>query len=321
LRDLYPNAFHIGFTATPERLDGRGLAQDYDELHVVAQPQELIDQGFLVEPTIYTVPRDLLPDMTGTKKTRGEFVAAETEKRVNSRIIVGGIVEHWKRHANERRTLVFAVSIKHSLSIVGAFQNAGVDAAHLDGNTPVEDRAAVLERLASGTLRVISSCDIFSEGTDIPSVKCVIMARPTLSLALCIQQAGRCMRPWQKQSAVVLDHAGNIVRHGMPQTSREWSLDDARRCRVALSPVVCARCFSVNDSRVVCILCGNEHSSGSRELVPLELPGELAAVGDMPLDMRKTDYATIAAVANARGFGSNWVDKVYRAKYGTSTGL
>jgi DNA repair protein RadD len=250
LRAFYPDALHVGMTATPCRLDGRGLGREYDTMIVVAQPSELIADGYLAPaPRIFTVPAELLPDIKGVKSTGGDYELGALEKATNKRALVGSIVSEWQRLAEGRRTIVFPVGIKHSRSIVARFRAAGIATEHLDGETPIGERRRILEALAAGTVPVVSSCGVLSEGTNVPAVKCVVMARRTKSLALVIQWASRSMRPWEDVRPLVLDHAGNIVieKHGLPHEDRQWAIDDGARKASASAPLAksCKECGAV----------------------------------------------------------------------------
>lgn len=332
LRSAYPDALRVGFTATPERLDGRALREDYDDMLVAAQPSELIADGHLVAPRVFTVPADRLPDLRGVRLERGEFSASEVERRTNTIAILGDIVSHWKRMAQNRRTLVFAVSRAHSLAIVERLKRAGVAAAHLDGHVKGDARKATLDALARGELRVISSCEVLAEGLDLPAVKCVVMARPTASLVVSNQQAGRCMRPWtsagEPMGAIILDHAGNIMRHGYPHADREWSLDGfkarARNTNMRQPLRACARCHAVIPPDAPCSECGaevppppNTPSPRASAPEPIEIPGDLVALSDsLPLSVRQTEYERLRAFAAQKGYEQAWADRVYRAKFG-----
>jgi DNA repair protein RadD len=139
LRALYPDAFHCGLTGTPIRLDGRplvGPGRDYEHMIVAAQSSELIAEGWLSVPKIITVPKEFLPDLSGVKKRGGDYDIADLEARTNKRFLIGNSVEHWQRHAEGRRTIIYPVGIKHSLSIVARFRAAGIEAEHVDGTTP-----------------------------------------------------------------------------------------------------------------------------------------------------------------------------------------
>lgn len=160
----YPDAVVVGFTATPWRLDGKGLGQLYEKLVVVATVPELIEQGFLCKPRVFSHPTK--PDLSGVKLKGGDYDERALAKAVDTKVLIGSIVEHWQLHAQGARTIAFAASVEHSKNIAQAFIDAGIPAEHVDGETPADDRAAILARLASGETRVISNCSLFTEGFD-----------------------------------------------------------------------------------------------------------------------------------------------------------
>jgi DNA repair protein RadD len=318
LAAFYPHAFRLGFTATPQRMDGRGLAADYDDMYIIAQPSELIADGYLAAPSVFTVPADLLPDLRGTRIARGDYAQGDLEQRANKKQLLGSIVDHWLRRANNRPTMAFPVSIKHSLSIVDRFMRAGIQAAHLDGDVNIATRADILEKLADGRIRVVSSCGVLSEGVDVPAVKCVIMARPTLSLVLATQQGGRCMRPWKGMKPLILDHAGNVVVHGPPHMDRPWDFADIpRRGGRRKTSRICQSCFEVIEAGNQCS-CGKSSWSDDE---PEEANGELQAYSALvPPDVKRAELDRLVNFARGKGFTEEWAHKVYRAKFGERAG-
>jgi DNA repair protein RadD len=150
LRALYPEAFRLGLTGTPCRTDGRGLREDFDEMLCISSPSELIANGHLSAPRVFTVPPEFLPDTKGIRLRGGDFDQEALERAANRRMLVGSIVEHWQRHAEGRRTFAFPVSIKHSLHIVQRFREAGVGAEHVDGDTPIRKREVSSPRSPRG---------------------------------------------------------------------------------------------------------------------------------------------------------------------------
>jgi superfamily II DNA or RNA helicase len=314
----YPDAIHLGLTATPYRADGKGLGDAYDELIVVATPRQLIGEGYLVEPRVFTVPPSQRPNLAGIRVARGDYAARELDDAMNRQALVGNIVEHWQRHAGGVRTVVFAVSIAHSRHITERFREAGVAAEHLDGATATQERDAILARLDRGETLVVSNCGVLCEGWDQPSVKCAVLARPTKSTGLYLQQAGRILRPWQETAAVILDHAGCAHEHGLPQDDRDFSLEGTKRRRApkdATAPVrECPACFLVSSLATrVCPACG-ELLVASRE-PPEEVAGDLVPAEEAraPPRTRATTASRDAglveamrAAARASGGGLRW---------------
>lgn len=276
----YPDALHLGLTATPYRANGKGLSDAYDELIVVTTPKQLIAEGYLVQPRVFTVPKAKRPDLRGVRVARGDYSPELLEQAMNKQALVGNIVEHWKQHAEGIRTVVFAVSIAHSKHVIERFQEAGVPAEHLDGTMPTEQRDGILRRLADGETQVVSNVMCICEGWDLPSVKCAILARPTKSTGLYLQQVGRIMRPWEDHEAILLDHGGCVLEHGLPHDDRDFDIEGKKKRagKPGEAPVrVCPDCNAVVHLSVrVCPECGCQLAS-DRD-VPEESKGTLVEV-------------------------------------------
>lgn len=252
--DAFPDSVIVGLSATPCRADGKplgiveGSTAGFDELVIGARYSELIAGGFIDEPLVYSTP--VLPDLSRVKTTGGDYNVEQLEEAVNRGAIIGDIVRNWQKHAGGRRTVVFAVTIEHSLALLAAFTSAGVRAEHLDGTTPEPEREAILTRLEAGTTQVVCNVGVLTEGWDQPSCKCIVLARPTKSLALYMQMAGRSLRPWRdelgvKLRPIILDHGGCVDRHGFPHEDREWSLTSKPKKGGALPTKMCGECFAM----------------------------------------------------------------------------
>lgn len=259
--DAYPEALHVGLTATPYRADGRGLGDVYRRLVIVATPRALMDQGHLVEPRCFTHP--VKPSLAGVKTTAGDYDQEQLGAAMDKRELVGNLVEHWGRLGEGHRTVVFATNVAHSRHIVEAFRGAGVAAEHLDGETDKDTRKAVLRRLDAGETRVVANAMLLVEGWDMPSVKGCILAAPTKSRAKYIQQKGRVVRPWEGVVPVVLDHAGNILEHGLLQDDFEITLEGRKKKdKQAVSVKECPGCFAaLPQNTAVCPICSHPFGS------------------------------------------------------------
>ncbi|WP_394825050.1 DEAD/DEAH box helicase family protein [Pendulispora albinea] len=318
----YERAAILGLTATPYRADGKGLGTMYDELVVVASPQQLIDDGFLVAPAVFTVPRASLPDLSDVRLKGGDYDEEQLAQAVDKVGLVGDLVEHWQRHAGDRRTVAFAVNVQHSRHIVERFRAVGIAAEHLDGTTPAADRDAILRRLDRGETRIVSNCAVLTEGWDQPAVKCAILARPTKSTGLYLQCAGRILRPWNGEKAIILDHAGCALEHGLPQDERAFSLDGQKKRKRKPSEAppckTCESCFAVVPSATrECPECGAAFpvSDGERELE--EQPGELVEVRPASLDEKRASWDEICARARSDHRSPGWAAHEYKRRYGT----
>lgn len=266
----------IGATATPFRLDGRGLGDMFGKLVVAATTKQLIDEGFIQEPTIYSHPA---PDMSGAKKIGGDWSRKEIGRRSNKSKLRADIVQTWLERASGLRTLLFASTIEHSRSVVSDFVEGGVAAEHLDGRTPKKERDAILERLRSGITLVVSNVGIATEGFDMPALDCAVMARPTASLCLWLQMCGRIMRP--EGRAIILDHSGNALRHGSPSRNINYTLEPNTKQTVdVLGLKMCPGCLlMVKVGCRRCPDCGMDLSPVARAIAKSEA-GELILFED-----------------------------------------
>ncbi len=292
----WPNAYVIGLTATPARKDGRGLGHVYDWLVQGPTVQELIDDGSLV-PLRYFRPVRL--DLSAVQVKAGDYVAAQLETAVNTSTLVADIVESWSKHGRGRQTVVFASGVKHSMALAERFKAAGIAAAHLDGETPKDERDFILWQLSEGHLQVVCNCDVLTEGWDCPIVSCIVLAKPTKSVVKYLQMAGRALRPEQgKVDCVILDHANVIEEHGLVEADRDWSLHtkgkkDKKQGKVVREepqPCVCENCAAIFARSRECPNCGAVRVKRGKDIG--EDPGELVeGKTEAPAD-RKTKKQT-----------------------------
>lgn len=275
----YSNAVILGLTATPWRLDSRGLGAIFEDLVVVAQPSELIGQGYLINPRVFA---PTTPDLQGVKTKGGDYDLSELAKLMDRSDLTGDVVRHWEELAKDRPTVVFACSVEHAHHLADRFCEHGHRAEALSGSTPNRERAAILNRFAKGETQIVCNVDVLTEGYDLPKLSCCILARPTQSSTKYLQMVGRIMRPdLSKQDAIVLDHAGCTYAHGFASDDREYSLNDTPkkkkrnqedRCKV------CPSCFGV--APVLARSCPNcgEHFTTVPRGFKVEKPGELAEI-------------------------------------------
>lgn len=252
IADAYPDAFLVGFTATPCRTDGKGLGSFYTKLIVGATYEELIAAGYLV-PCRIVAPRTV--DLSGVRVSKGDYVHGQLEERMDTRPLVGSILDDWKRWAGDRSTIVFASGVKHSIHICNEFRAIGVNAEHVDGNTPLDERADIFMRYENGDVRVLCNFGVVTTGVDLPIAKCGILARPTKSFVLFRQMCGRLMRPYPGyEDCLLIDHSAAYSAFGFPDEDVEWSLETTesvqeRRQRAknkpAKEPFACPKCHEV----------------------------------------------------------------------------
>lgn len=231
--DHYLEDAHVlGVTATPERLSGEGLGIDhhgfFSSMVIGPQPEELISGGYLVKPVVYSAP--IGADMSGLHTRMGDTIAAEQEERLNKPVYTGNAVAHYRKHCDGAPAIAFCSTVKHAEDLAEGFRQGGYSAASVDGKMKYEIQAERIADLGNNRLNVLTSCELISEGVDVPVVKAGILMRHTKSLGLYIQQSCRPLRPAPgKDHAIILDHVGNCMQHGLPDFEREWSLDAKKR--------------------------------------------------------------------------------------------
>lgn len=274
----FPNAWKIGLTATPERLDGKGLEGHYDAIVEGPTVSSLIASGYLSPYRYYAPGR---PDLAGCRTSHGDYNRADVGNLMDKPKLIGDVVEHYHRHAPGQQGIVFAVSREHGQHLADAFRGEGVRAAQVDSSLPEKERRRLVEAHRAGDLDVLANVDLFGEGFDVPGIVYVGLARPTKSLALHLQQVGRGLRVLAgKEAAIICDHAGNAFVHGLPDDPRQWSLkgrakrvgrpganDDATPIRQCLS------CYMIVPTTVRVCPCGTEFQGGGR--VVAEEAGDL----------------------------------------------
>ncbi len=270
----------LGVTATPRRLSGEPLSIAFDRMVMGPTPKELTRLGAL---TPYRLFAPFRPDMSGVSRRAGDFVRSEVGDLMDKPTITGDAVAHYRRICNGKRAVVFCVSVSHAEHVAAQFVAAGIPAASLDGGMSRDERKAVLRQFEDGDVPILTSCDIVSEGFDVPSIEAAILLRPTDSLALYLQQVGRALRPADgKSAAIILDHAGNSVSrlyggrgHGFPDDDREWSLDGERGVKAGggertIPTVICGVCFAVFRPAPCCPECGSRRDAQGREITQVD---------------------------------------------------
>lgn len=276
----YPDAKLLPVTATPCRLDGKGLGIKSGGFAdaIVSGPtmRQLIDAGYLSEYRIFAPPNAI--DLSSVRTKMGDYDQDEVAAQVDKPTITGDAVKHYRQHISGKRAIVFCVNIKHAQHVAASFQAAGIASEPLDGSMDSGLREAAIQRFRDGHTLVLTSCQIVSEGFDLPAIEAAILLRPTQSLSMYLQQVGRALRVMDgKECAYIFDHVGNAMRHGLPDDDRQWSLDGAKRKgrknEVAPLPIQrCPVCFAIHKPAPICSNCGHKYAAGAvrREIKQVE---------------------------------------------------
>lgn len=280
-----PDAWLLGVTATAERLDGRGLGTEYggpfDSLVLGPSTADLIADGYLSPPRVYAPAQQL--DFSDVHTLAGDFKRDEAAAKMDKPTITGDAIDHYRRLCDGIPAIAFCTSVDHAKHVAESFAAAGYRARCVDGGMNDADRRAAIAALGRGDIHVLTSCEIISEGVDVPVVGAAILLRPTKSLGLYLQQVGRVLRPYPgKENALVLDHVGNSLRHGMPDDPREWSLAGRRKrgqrdTESALAARQCMNCYAIFSATLNhCPACGAAYVLSAREIEQVD--GELVEI-------------------------------------------
>jgi superfamily II DNA or RNA helicase len=318
----FHQAHLLGVTATPIRLDGRGLGEHYQAMVEGPSAAWLTDNGYLAPARVLAPPGF---DTTGLRKRMGDFDTKEAEHRIGT--IMGDCLSHYRKHLDGQTAIAFCCSVAHAEAVARLFMDAGIPAASIDGSMTSEQRRDLLQALGTGRIRILTSCALIGEGVDVPSVGGCILLRPTASTSLHLQMIGRCLRPSPgKAAAVVLDHVGNVPRLGHHLEPREWTLDGlAKRDREkAPSVKVCPVCFATSMSAAqVCRECGHVFApQETRELQQVE--GELVEVQRQQAKRQQGTAQSLddlRELAQQRGYKRGWAERVYQARLAKRHGL
>ena len=326
--NVFKNAVGLGVTATPERTDGKGLGSHSDgvfnELIVGPDLRWMINEGYLTDYKIYAPPSDV--DYNGLGVTAGgDYNAQLLSEREQKSHIFGDVADHFKRIAPGKQGITFASSLKSASRFALEFNNAGVMAEMVSGESKDAERFKADQAFRAGQLRQLTNVDLFGEGYDLPVLDCVSMARKTESFSLFVQQSTRALRPLyapnmpldtkeqrraaiaasDKPTAFIIDHVGNVERHAVARDGivdlcyRNWTLD-RREKKAKGAPVentvpvktctnpICAAAYSA--LLLACPICGDEPKKQQRN-DPKEVDGDLTELNPAALKQIKTEIA------------------------------
>jgi DNA repair protein RadD len=305
----YAESRVLGVTATPERLDGKGLGGTFDRLIIGPEVADLIKRGYLSRPVYWSKP---LVDTTGMRTTMGDYNIKDLNDALTN-AIMGDAVTEYKRRAEGLPAIAFCPSIVKAEGVAAAFREAGFRWDVISGELEKGRRRELVEMLGDGRLHGLSACEIVSEGFDLPVVTAAILLRPTQSLALHLQQIGRVLRVHEgKQNAVIIDHAGNLHKHGAAEDVRTWSLEGRPKKKGKAQAVMkdCPQCYCcVALGCSTCPECGHEFETKEHKIHHIE--GNLVAyqagsVNVAELMARAKTLADFQAIAKMKGYKPGW---------------
>lgn len=264
----FENAYVLFFTATPRRTGQRQLDEVADDIIIGQSIHELTDKGFLAPFRYFQPPNDFNAKLLKRNST-GDYSNKSMDEAMSFKIY-GHIVKQYKRIANGMQAVVYTYSIDSAKRVAKEFNDEGITAKEVDGNTPIVERDAVVSDFRNQKLKILVNVNLFTEGVDLPNVDCVIMARPTTSLALYLQFSMRCLNPRPGKTAIIIDHANNVQKFGYPDDDRDWKQAVISGTKSVpktsdeptMAIITCDYCFAVVKTSEVkdgrCPLCGNE---------------------------------------------------------------
>ena len=262
----FPKAIVLLFTATPHRTGRVQLDQIADDIIVGQSIHELTEKGFLAPFRYFQPPGDFDSKLLKRGST-GDFTNDSMQQAMNTKIF-GHIVKQYKRIAPGMQAVVYTYSIDSAIKIAAEFNSEGISAVEVDGTTSKEKRAVAVRKFREQKIKILVNVNLFTEGVDLPDVDCVIMARPTASLALYLQFSMRCLNPRPGKTAIIIDHANNFKSFGYPDDDRDWKkaiISGKQKSKTLLkdpgmSIVTCDYCFAVVKASEVkdgkCPICG-----------------------------------------------------------------
>lgn len=229
----FENARGLGVTATPERLDRKGLGSHVDgvfDIMIEGPPTRwMIDNGYLSKYKI-AIPESDYSLYLQSSSEKSDYSKKAMIEASNKSQIVGDVVENYLKFAKGKQAILFASDVNTAKKMEKEFVSKGVTAKALDGTTPDAQRLDALIKFREKQINVLINVDLFDEGLDVPGIECVIMARPTKSLGKFLQMIGRGLRIAEgKPYALIIDHVGNVIRHGLPCKIRTWTLDRIKK--------------------------------------------------------------------------------------------
>lgn len=317
----------IGMTATPVLPNGRGLGGYWQEMVIGATYAELLAEKLLVPARVFA-PWEI--DTSGLSKHDGDWSWSKVEERINNRELVGDIVDTYCKLGEGRPFACFASGVPHSIELCREFNERGIKTAHIDADTPASEREAAFGDVDSGRLAGLCNFGVLGVGFDLPRLACGILGFATGSLVKFLQVSGRLLRTHEtKSDCLLIDHGGNVRRHGWPTEDHCWSLDSEETIEVRdeirrerekkpREPICCPKCAAMRESGPVCPACGHKHTKQGAKVRTVH--GEFREVktrevkkADAAGDLRR-EWMKCLAMAARKG-GNAYMAKILFAKF------
>lgn len=326
-----PDIRILGLTATPYRMDGRGLGEIYEKLVEVTNVQELIDEGSLIEPTVFAAEK---VDLSEVGLVGGDYSGSGAAAALQNTVLRGDIIKNWFDHCGsaigassieevDAATIVFAPNVEQGRVISKQFSDAGVSAAFVDYTTKKKDRREIFKKFERREIVVLVNVGICTEGYDLPHLECVQIVRPTRSKSLAFQMCGRIMRPDDnKRFAYILDHANCVRMHGFVTDPQEFSLSGRekrpRKNSADQKFRECPQCgAALPITRKMCHECGYNFPKKDFEFTDEKLIAlNPSNIDPIDLAKRQEDFNTWCAKCESNGYKPNWAKVQFQRVYG-----
>ena len=315
--EAFPDAYKIGMTATPIRLDGKGLGAYFSELIIGPQISDLVPKYLAPSICFHVHPKYDLKELARRRFSRKAVGDVQTGP------VIADTISSWQRHAGDRRTIFFCANVDHSKRTAERLRGIGVAAEHVDYKTPKHVRENTLAAYEAGRIQCLTNVELFTEGMDAPATNCIVHARATDSFTHWRQANGRGMR--RKSDGgdnLVLDLCGNI-RHGDPDADVHWELEHGigvdERKAIASNVRACEACNFVYEKKYIrCPLCGMAPPKKEVEEFELELVESQGRPAPKPTKRQlsneilatKGNIFKLKRLAKRYGYGESWAYKM-----------
>jgi len=325
-------SYIIGLSATPWKMSGQGLGCWYDDMVLGPPVRWLINNNRLSDYRPFA-PSHV--DLSNIKTVAGDYAKGQlSSKMEQDRVLIGDAVNHYKKHAEGKLGVTFAVSCKHSQILSEEYRNKGIIAVHIDGETPMNERGRIFKAYARREIMQLCCAELLVFGFDIASasgikdvtVECINDCKPTKSLAKQSQKWGRGLRydKYNPEPHPIFDHANNFEEHGFPCSDRNWTLEDRKKRKGGnTEPTIpvrqCSECYFCHTPSPTCPNCGHEYPIQYREVEQIE--GELTELEikqekkekRVEVGMAKT-FDDLKAIAKERNYATGWVFQMAKVK-------
>ena len=322
--DYYKDAYVLGLSATPVRLDGNAMGDVFDIIIEDVNAKQLIEMKRLSPYEYYAPKLDI--DLTDVHMRNGDYKQEELEASMMKSKIYGDVIKYYSQFKN-LKTIVYCTTIKHAQDTARIFNENGYRSKAIDSHLSKKEREQIVNEFKNNEIDILCNCDLISFGFDVPDCNAVVLLRPTQSTSLYIQQAMRSMRYLENKTAYILDFVGNVYRHGMPTDTRPWSLTGRMRAyNPSGEPDItcrqCERCYRVYaGTQVICPYCAHDNGRTRREIeadrdAELQRIEAVTRIEQRRQQGRAKNYQELVQLGRERGYKSPeaWARYIIRSR-------